>query len=74
MAALIKIYEDIRVLNEHFCKRLNSLHIQDANVNAVVILNNFADILPCTLNDDLVFSIAEYFQPYLSDLETQGES
>ncbi|MFZ9737757.1 MAG: DUF6901 family protein [Prochlorotrichaceae cyanobacterium] len=73
MERLLKIYQDIRVLNEHFCKRLNSLNIQDANVNAVVILNNFADILPCTLNDDLVFSIAEYFHPYLNGLETQAE-
>ena len=70
MKKLVKIYQDIRVLNENFCKRINSLKIKDANVNAVVILNNFADILPCSLNDDLVFSLAEYFQPYL---ETQPE-
>ena len=66
MHKLIEIYEEIRIVNEHFCKRLSSLAIQDANLNAVVILNNFADFLPFTINDSLLFSIAQYFQPYLN--------
>ena len=40
---LIEIYNDIHEVNKAFFKRLSSLKGEDANVNALIILDNFAN-------------------------------
>lgn len=45
LSGLINIYKDIREVNKAFFKRLSSLQGKDANVNALIILDNFANYI-----------------------------
>lgn len=40
---LVRLFEDIRQVNKSFCRRLHAVCGQDANLNAVVRLDCFAD-------------------------------
>ncbi len=64
MKDLPKAYDDIRILNQSFAKRLRSDSSKDAGVNAVVILNNFADYVPFTVDDDSLGEMELLFEAY----------
>lgn len=51
LSELVKIYHKIDAININFCKRLQIVAKKDADLNAVVVLDTFAQMLP--------FSIAE---------------
>ena len=51
---LMDLYENIGVVNEQFCQRLMHLQCEDSNVNAVLILNNFAQFVPLSIDEDML--------------------
>ena len=50
---LTEIYENIKVVNKGMCERLRNASNQDANVNAIVHLDVFAQVLPYSMKDVL---------------------
>lgn len=64
---LAKIYSNVRVVNENFCKRLTSLEVEDASLNAVVMLDLFASYVNFFLEENMVEEIEQLFAPYLDD-------
>ncbi|MFH0790484.1 MAG: hypothetical protein V2A64_02530 [Candidatus Omnitrophota bacterium] len=62
---LAKIYSNVRVVNENFCKRLTSLDVEDASLNAVVMLDLFASYVNFFLEENMVEEIEQLFSPYL---------
>jgi len=45
LKGLMEIYKDVHEVNKAFFKRLSSLQGKDANVNALIILDNFANYI-----------------------------
>ena len=65
MKLLTKIYSDIKIVNQSFCKRLSSVVNKDANTNAVIILNCFADSVLFSIDEKLLKELETFFKPYL---------
>jgi hypothetical protein len=63
---LLSIYNEIHTLNTYFFKRIKSEAEKDTNLNAVVILNNFADYIPLNVTDCEIGNLAKIFRSYLS--------
>lgn len=63
---LAETYENIRVVNESFCKRLRTIEGRDASLNAVVVLDVFADSVNFSIDsrmaDDLDYLFKGYFE------------
>ncbi|MFA5322797.1 MAG: hypothetical protein WC373_09000 [Smithella sp.] len=63
---LAEMYEHIRVVNESFCKRLRTIGGRDASLNAVVVLDVFADSVNFSIDsrmaDDLDYLFKGYFE------------
>jgi heterodisulfide reductase subunit C len=63
---LAETYENIRIVNESFCKRLRTIEGKDANLNAVVVLDVFADSVNLSIDmrmaDDLDYLFKGYFK------------
>jgi hypothetical protein len=67
MKLLTKIYSDIRIINQSFGKRLSSVVNKDANTNAIIILNCFADSVIFTIDETLIKELETFFKPYLEE-------
>ncbi len=65
LKGLTKLYRDIKKLNHSFCERLKQAGVQDASVNALIILNNFAELIPLTLNGKNLDDLGRLFQAYV---------
>ncbi len=63
---LVKIYDDIRVVNNHFCERLQHFRVEDASINAVVILDCFANSVIFSINEDALEEFEQLFSAYLT--------
>ena len=65
---LVRIYEDVRMVNEYFCQRLAKSRSlgKDANMNAMVILDCLADSLQFSINKDMLKDFETLFQAYLA--------
>lgn len=61
---LIKTYADIRVVNEYFSKRLHTVETKDASLNAVVILDMFADRVVFGVEEQYLKEIKKLFKAY----------
>ena len=63
---LAEAYENVRTVNENFCKRLRMIEGQDANLNAVVLLDIFADSINFSIDrrmaNDLDYLVKGYFE------------
>ncbi len=62
MQGLIDLYEEIHEVNSAFHKRLSCLDGEDANVNALVILDVFADYINFSLDEDNLSKIDNLFE------------
>ncbi|KQC09513.1 MAG: hypothetical protein APR62_14085 [Smithella sp. SDB] len=62
---LAETYENIRLVNESFCKRLRTVESRDASLNAIVVLDVFADSVNFSIDgrmaDDLDYLFKGYF-------------
>jgi len=54
LKGLARIYEDVRTSNRSFCKRLSNIKIEDASINAVVVLDCFADAIKFSIKEDIL--------------------
>jgi hypothetical protein len=68
---LVKIYNDIKIVNQSFFERLSALQIQDASLNALAILHNFANYVTFAIDDDMLQRIKLTFDAYLTDKKVQ---
>lgn len=67
MKKLINIYENIRILNQNVCRRIADVEAKDASINSLVILNNFADYVTLSLDDDMMNDLEALFVEYLDN-------
>ncbi len=67
MKNLVRIYEEVQIVNRAFHKRLSNIKMEDANVNALVILNCFADSVTFSINKEMMEGIELLFAAYLPD-------
>lgn len=61
---LYEAYNNIRIVNNNFCKRLNAIAIQDASLNAIVTLDIFATYINFSIEGSMVENIEHLFKPY----------
>jgi len=64
MEGLVDIYKKIHDINVNFVERLRMASEKDANLNAVVILDTFSQIIPLMIQDTLK-NLEGLFSPYL---------
>lgn len=62
---LVRIYEDIRIVNKNFCEKLAELQLKDAAVNALITLDCFAFSIAYTIDKDNLESIKQLFKGYI---------
>ncbi len=62
---LAKIYEDVQIVNRNMSERLRSVLSADAGVNAVVILDSFAENAKYQIDTKQLDELAQLFKPYL---------
>ncbi len=67
LKGLVDIYDNIRTLNKAFCGRISHVEFKDAGINAVVILDNFADMVRYSIDKDNLDKIEVLFEAYLQD-------
>jgi hypothetical protein len=65
MISLGKLYEDIMKINQNFAKRIADLEKLDASINAVIILNNFANSVTFSLEDEDFSKFEKLFEHWL---------
>lgn len=53
MAELVGVYRRIDMINMNLCDRLRKASSEDANLNAVVVLDTFAQVMPISVEEDL---------------------
>ncbi len=64
---LSKIYAEIQIVNKFFCDRLISMKMEDASINALTILNCFANYIPFSLSENLLSNMDSSFKIFLQD-------
>ena len=64
LEGLVEIYRNLQMVNTALAARLRAASEKDAAVNAVVLLDSFAKILPYTIADSLD-EIRHLFMPFL---------
>ena len=62
---LVKIYDDIQVVNNDFCRRLAQNQMGDAALNALVKLDIFAKHVSSSINSDTLDEEERLFDAYL---------
>ncbi len=62
---LVKIYEEVIIVNKNFFKRLSDSIIQDASLNALVSLDSFAQFVSFSIDQDALHEIELLFKAYL---------
>ena len=64
---LSKLYAEIEIVNKFFCDRLATMKNEDTSVNAVTILNCFANYIPFSLTEGLLSNMDSSFKIFLQD-------
>jgi hypothetical protein len=64
---LVNLYQNIKILNKSFSERLSHIDIKDASLNALVILDWFAENLTFSLNKDVLEEIELLFNAYFKE-------
>lgn len=61
---LVKIYNDIKIVNMNFCKKLSEIKTQDAIINAISKLDFFAENVNLMISRNRLDEIELLFEPY----------
>lgn len=69
MDELGELYSKIRNINVNIANKITSLEKEDASINAVVVLNNFADSVTLSIDDNLEM-IEPFLKEFIEDLNT----
>ena len=67
MLGLMDIYEQIRILNMHVCQKIANLEKKDTSINSIVILNNFADYVTFTIDENLLEELEVFTKGFLTN-------
>ncbi len=59
---LKNIYSEIMVVNQNIAKKIAELEEKDASINALVILNNFADLVSFSIDEKDLWNIEPLFK------------
>jgi heterodisulfide reductase subunit C len=62
---LAQAYENVRIVNESFCKRLRTIEGKDATLNALIVLDIFADSVNFSIDSHMVDDLDYLFRGYL---------
>lgn len=65
MKELKILYDDILKMNQNIARRIADLEKKDTSINAVVVLNNFADSVAFSLDEDDLSDLESYFSELL---------
>lgn len=65
LAGLVKVYEAVRVVNLNFCEKLTQLRVKDASLNAISILDSFADFTTFSIDYEMQDELVKAFHAYL---------
>jgi hypothetical protein len=65
LKGLVQIYDDIRIVNFNFVDRLRALKLKDASLNAISILDSFADFTSSSIDYEMQDELQELFSAYL---------
>lgn len=65
MKNLKTIYEDIKKLNQNVARQIARLEKNDTSINAVVVLNNFAEYVTIDLDENSLDEMEILFKDYL---------
>jgi hypothetical protein len=69
---LRELYEDIRAVNRAFSERLAAIPAEDANLNALVILDTFADSITFSIDQQLLEELELLFLPHFQQPPAGG--
>jgi hypothetical protein len=61
---LVNLYREIKILNKRFSERLSHIGLKDASLNALTILDWFAENLTFSLDKDILDDIESFFEVY----------
>jgi len=67
MKGLVDIYDQVQQVNISFARRLQGIRIQDASLNAVVILDNFGNFIKLSIDCEMLSEMDSYFHPLIDD-------
>ncbi|MEW5847481.1 MAG: hypothetical protein AB2A00_01660 [Myxococcota bacterium] len=62
---LARIYADVREVNLNICQKLSNRKVKDASLNAVSILDTFAEFTRASIDYDMLEELEGLFAPYL---------
>lgn len=65
LKGLMKVYEDIQKVNQNVAAKIADLEKRDTSINAVVVLNNFADFVTFSIDEKDFDHLESLFKPYL---------
>lgn len=65
LTKLLNINKEIEIVNENLSRRLNSMRVQDATLNAVIILDTFAKHISLSIDNNALSEIESLFGAYL---------
>lgn len=65
MKNLVKVYDEIRLVNKGMSQRLSHIHIRDASLNAVVNLDCFAMAISFVIDQSILDDLEAMFKAYL---------
>ncbi|MFC1510545.1 DUF6901 family protein [Candidatus Omnitrophota bacterium] len=60
-----RMYKDINIVNANFCQRLKEIHVEDASLNAIIRLDNFAQYINLAVSEQMLDDLKCLFQAYL---------
>ena len=65
--SLAELYDDIQKINTNVAAKIVKLEKQDAGINSVVVLNNFANTVTMNLDDDDFTNLNKLFHSWILD-------
>lgn len=66
---LVDIFNDVRIINKNFCKKLSEISVKDATINALVSLDAFAFYTTFHIIENMLNVLEPSFYAYLSKYE-----
>ncbi len=67
LKSLAELYDDIQKINTNVAAKIAKLEKQDAGINSVVVLNNFANTVTMNLDDDDFTNLNKLFHSWILD-------
>ena len=61
---LVEMYQEIKIVNKYFSQRLSNIHLEDASLNALAILDWFAEMLTFSIHKNDLNEIESLFAAY----------